>query len=236
MQYPVIPSPVEGLAITDPSTNANAYASPIVQVGSKLFVQSLMNDIANAANFSGANDGQIHGITIMNPGSGYVSAPTVTISGTGGSGATATATITGGIVTAITVSAAGSAYPIATAATTVTISASPTGDTATAIPLVRQASNQCAGMLDLAAVAASAIGTVVKANALVSTSSIIFLTVVNRNNAGTTQGTANDTTANRGVIAWVESTASGTFTVGYKNTNASAAMTTDWSVQYLILN
>jgi autotransporter-associated beta strand protein len=43
-------------------------------------------------------------------GSGYTSAPSVTISGGGGTGATATATVSGGSVTAITVTAAGSGY------------------------------------------------------------------------------------------------------------------------------
>ena len=55
-------------------------------------------------------------------GSGYVSAPTVTISGGGGSGASATATISGGAVIAITPVNAGSGY---SSAPTVTITAPP---------------------------------------------------------------------------------------------------------------
>ncbi|MBI5383253.1 MAG: tail fiber domain-containing protein [Verrucomicrobia bacterium] len=55
-------------------------------------------------------------------GSGYVTAPTVTISGGGGSGATATASITGGVVTQITAATPGSGY---TGVPTVTISAPP---------------------------------------------------------------------------------------------------------------
>lgn len=56
-----------------------------------------------------AVDGAIHRIRVTNGGSGYTSAPTVTIDGNGG-GCTATATISGGVVTEITVSTIGSGY------------------------------------------------------------------------------------------------------------------------------
>ena len=49
-------------------------------------------------------------VQIINGGSGYTSAPSVSISGGGGTGATASATVSGGIVTAITVTSAGSGY------------------------------------------------------------------------------------------------------------------------------
>lgn len=49
-------------------------------------------------------------VTITSGGSGYTSAPTVTVSGGGGTGATATATVVNGVVTAVTVTAAGSGY------------------------------------------------------------------------------------------------------------------------------
>ena len=64
-------------------------------------------------------------ITIINVtfgGSGYTTAPTVTISGGGGSGATATAKVSGGVVTSITVDNPGSGY---TSTPTVTIAAAP---------------------------------------------------------------------------------------------------------------
>ena len=64
-------------------------------------------------------------ITILNPvsgGNGYVSAPTVTISGGGGSGATATANLTGGAVTSYTVNTPGSGY---NSTPTVTVAAPP---------------------------------------------------------------------------------------------------------------
>lgn len=49
-------------------------------------------------------------ITLDNQGTGYTSAPIVTISGGGGTGAKATATISGGKVTAINITAAGTSY------------------------------------------------------------------------------------------------------------------------------
>jgi hypothetical protein len=47
---------------------------------------------------------------LISGGSGYVSAPTVTVSGGGGSGATATAVISGGVVTQVNPGSAGSGY------------------------------------------------------------------------------------------------------------------------------
>lgn len=63
--------------------------------------------------------GTVSGIAVTAGGSGYTTAPTVSITGGGGSGATATATVSGGVVTAITVTAAGTSY---TTAPTVTFS------------------------------------------------------------------------------------------------------------------
>lgn len=48
--------------------------------------------------------------TITDGGCGYTNAPTVTITGGGGSGATATATVSNGIVTAVTMTSAGCCY------------------------------------------------------------------------------------------------------------------------------
>jgi hypothetical protein len=52
----------------------------------------------------------VTGYKLISGGSGYVNAPTVTVSGGGGSGAAATASISGGVVTAITPVNAGSNY------------------------------------------------------------------------------------------------------------------------------
>jgi len=54
--------------------------------------------------------GIVAGATITNGGSGYTSAPTVSFSGGGGSGAAATADVSGGAVTAITMTNPGSGY------------------------------------------------------------------------------------------------------------------------------
>lgn len=54
--------------------------------------------------------GQVIGITLLTPGSGYDQVPTVQILGAAGSGATATATISGGQVTGFVVTNGGSSY------------------------------------------------------------------------------------------------------------------------------
>lgn len=62
-----------------------------------------------AATATVAQNGVVTGITLTNGGSGYTSAPTVTITGGGGTGATATATVAGA-VTAITITNNGTGY------------------------------------------------------------------------------------------------------------------------------
>lgn len=58
-----------------------------------------------------ATDGAIFNIKVVDGGSGYSSAPTVTVSdGSGGTGCTATATVNGGVVTGITVNTSGQDY------------------------------------------------------------------------------------------------------------------------------
>jgi hypothetical protein len=54
--------------------------------------------------------GVVTGITVNHGGTGYTTAPTVTILGGAGTGATATATVAGGVVTGITVTVGGSDY------------------------------------------------------------------------------------------------------------------------------
>ena len=88
------------------------------------------------ATFDGTNlvrIGSVGTITITSGGSGYSAAPTVTISApneTGGVQATATATISGGIVTAITITEPGTGY---TSAPTITFSSGAASATATVI-------------------------------------------------------------------------------------------------------
>lgn len=71
------------------------------------------------------NDEVLGSIIITNPGSGYVTAPTVTITGGGGTGATATAAIENGAVVSVTVTP-GVGY---TSAPAVAFSAPPAGGT-----------------------------------------------------------------------------------------------------------
>lgn len=70
--------------------------------------------------------GFVTSIAVTDGGNGYTTAPTVTISGGGGSAATATATVSGGAVTGITVVSAGGGY---TSIPTVTIAPPPTSIT-----------------------------------------------------------------------------------------------------------
>ena len=63
--------------------------------------------------------GKIAHISIDNEGTGYTSAPTISISGGGGSNATATATVSGGKITAVTITNGGTGY---TSYPTVTVS------------------------------------------------------------------------------------------------------------------
>ena len=72
-------------------------------------------------------------LTLGLGGSGYTSAPAVTFSGGGGTGATATTTEVGGIVTAITLGVGGYGY---TSAPTVTIAPSPTPASVSAVTLI----------------------------------------------------------------------------------------------------
>jgi hypothetical protein len=85
--------------------------------------------------------GSIAIVNVTSGGSGYVTAPNVTISATqqtGGVNATAVATLTGNVVSSITLTEVGTGY-INAANVTVTIAASPTGNNATAnVTLINQ--------------------------------------------------------------------------------------------------
>ena len=67
--------------------------------------------------------GSVSSITLGSGGTGYASAPAVSITGGGGTGATATATVSGGVVTGFTVTAGGTGY---TSVPTVTVATSAT--------------------------------------------------------------------------------------------------------------
>jgi hypothetical protein len=85
------------------------YASERIDTGNTA-VDNFESLKTFSTNISRSNVGEITGFTITNPGSGYTTAPTITISGGGGSGAQATAIITDGQVTDIIVDNPGSSY------------------------------------------------------------------------------------------------------------------------------
>lgn len=70
---------------------------------------------SDATAYSTISGGAVTAVTVTsgNGGSGYTSAPSVTLVGGGGTGATATATVSGGVVTGVTVTNAGSGYTTA---------------------------------------------------------------------------------------------------------------------------
>ena len=113
------PSGVPESFMDTPIVNGNAY--PYLTVDPTL----VRFRILNACNDRFLNL-QIYEVTsivseikIVGGGNGYSSAPSVTISGGGGTSAVATATVTGGVVTGITLVSVGSGY---TTVPTVTIS------------------------------------------------------------------------------------------------------------------
>jgi hypothetical protein len=60
---------------------------------------------------SAATEGKIYRYVIVNGGTGYVSTPTITVEGDG-SGAVATAVVSGGVITSVTVSTGGSGFDV----------------------------------------------------------------------------------------------------------------------------
>jgi FtsP/CotA-like multicopper oxidase with cupredoxin domain len=117
------PSGVPESFMDTPIINGNAYPFLTVQPTVVRFrILNACNDrFLNLQLYVVSNI--INTINLTGGGSGYSSAPSVTLSGGGGTGALATATITGGAVTAINLLVVGSGY---TSAPTVTISP-PTG-------------------------------------------------------------------------------------------------------------
>lgn len=82
--------------------------SPVPAAGGAAVTFDAGSGAIATASVSGT--GQIDQILITNGGSGYTSAPKVTITGGGGSGAQATATVSNGIVTAINIVSGGAGY------------------------------------------------------------------------------------------------------------------------------
>ena len=98
------------LTYTKTLSNTPVVANSItVTDGTNSWNQSVGNPGVAATATASRASGFVIGAEITNGGSGYTSAPLVTITGSG-SGATATATLTGGVVTDITINSAGSGY------------------------------------------------------------------------------------------------------------------------------
>ena len=74
--------------------------------------------------------GGISAVNVTKGGTGYTTAPTVAITGGGGTGATATATVSAGVITGVTITNPGSGY---TSAPTVALTGAGTGGAATAV-------------------------------------------------------------------------------------------------------
>jgi hypothetical protein len=98
------------LTYTKTLSNTPVVANSItVTDGTNSWSQSVGNPGVAATATASRASGFVIGAEITNGGSGYTSAPLVTVTGSG-SGATATATLTGGVVTDITITSAGSGY------------------------------------------------------------------------------------------------------------------------------
>ncbi|CUW48292.1 DUF3383 domain-containing protein [Novacetimonas hansenii] len=105
-------------------TNAVQTPSTLLMAACPTFADGAQGPVTATATAT-LSAGAVQAIAVGNGGSGYTTAPSVTVSGGGGSGATATATVAGGVVVAITVGAGGSGY---SSVPTVTLSA-PAGST-----------------------------------------------------------------------------------------------------------
>ncbi|WP_346316201.1 RagB/SusD family nutrient uptake outer membrane protein [Chitinophaga sp. YIM B06452] len=107
--YPVVRYADVLLMLAEAENELNGHPTPEA-IG-------LVNQVRGRA-YGKLNGGRIiTGIAITNQGTGYTTAPEVTITGAGGTGATALAVISGGRVTGIKVTNPGKGYPANTAVT-----------------------------------------------------------------------------------------------------------------------
>lgn len=114
----LVGSPLVGGGLNITTNGGNVRLTGGVQATASLTNVATTATVA-AANVTLTGSG-VTGLVPTVAGAGYVTAPTVTISGGGGTGALATTTITNGVVTAINVVAPGTGY---TATPTITLSA-----------------------------------------------------------------------------------------------------------------
>jgi len=109
------------VSIIGTGTNAAATAT-IANMGNLEFHEIVKSTAKTAKAYATLTGDAVGAITVYKNGSGYTTAPTVTISGGGGNGATATASLVSDRVVNITITNPGSGY---TSTPTVTIGASP---------------------------------------------------------------------------------------------------------------
>ena len=104
-------------------SNSTAFVMGSGGTGAFTVGEIVIGDLNTAVGSSAISGDGVNSVTITDGGEYYTSAPTVTFSGGGGSGATGTAVISaGGLVTGVTINTAGTGY---TSAPTVTFGNSP---------------------------------------------------------------------------------------------------------------
>lgn len=101
--YPVVRYADVLLMLAEAENELNGFPTPEA-IG-------LVNQVRGRAYGKLTGNKIITGITVTNQGTGYTTAPEVTITGEGGTGATAIAEISGGVVTGIRVTNPGKGYP-----------------------------------------------------------------------------------------------------------------------------
>ena len=112
----VIKEPGTGFTTAPPITvtgsgSSAAVTAVVAPKGNFEFGEVIKSSVNTAKSYATLSSGGVSSITVFDSGSGYTVAPTVTITGGGGSGATASATIsTAGKVTGIIVTDTGSGY------------------------------------------------------------------------------------------------------------------------------
>ncbi len=128
---PTINPPAVGTAPTSPNTYTilDAWSGNYVIGGNGAGLAVGANYVSLTEAVGDALPNRIKSIYVTAGGTGYTSAPTISFTGGGGTGATAVAVVSGGVITRINMTAYGTGY---TSAPTVVITGAGTGATATA--------------------------------------------------------------------------------------------------------
>ncbi len=98
---------ITGIAIDNPGSGYSAAPNVVIRNGT---IADPVNPPADFAPAAASATLAISSIVVDDPGDGYITAPTVTIGGTNTTPATATATVNGGAITGLDLTAAGSGY------------------------------------------------------------------------------------------------------------------------------